>query len=843
VASAVVLGVATYAYVRILKERNDAITASKNAIRASDEKNVALHEKEQEADKARAAARWALSANASSLLLSELPDRRAKGLDLLQKVADPEKAVALDQDRALTPAQLRDQAVEFLVLRDVQPRPEFKTGPTRGIEFGPGGTVLAALSDDGQEVSLWNVESRQRFETIALGDGPKQPPASVAGCEPSPAAGTARRAELGPQPETVRSGSSSSPGGNGNANPPPQRRFWGDRDRLALAGHILAVIRPDEEGLRLFDVRTGSPLHDLNRPGRQVLSVLANPASERLLTVENVRDSTHEVILWDLNRIEEPVATLDRIKIEPLRRSFPPLAAFSPDGKTVAIASNKGSTATVAPTTVTVALHSAGDDQITGQIDTQAEMLTSLALGASNVMATASGNTIQVWDREAGTFLYSLSSTWGAPRLMRFNSQGTLLATAVGNHAEIWDTVSHKLLAVLPAVEWITDLSFTPDGRSLAVGGGGRTSSTSVWRVSDSAARIQLGGFESRLTSMAFNTDGCLTIGAGNGDVWFYRDGGSRCTISASTTTAAAESVSRIPDRERERNRRTSVAYDAAGRLIAHDSRGLRIWQYGSALSQSPSLVPIPINAHGPGGPQILLARSTDGQTMVLVRSSEISLWQATHPDGVRPVVAPPQAPGEELPPFPGPPPPPPTIAVQLAPRGDRIYMLGDFNRLIIWALDPGNASGQIKAHRLESAEGLPDGLTRLALRPDGSLLAIGDRTGTVTLLDTARLNVLGRIPPGEGAQGLLLALAFSTDGRQLAVGSPQGQILIWSVANPSDPQVALRLPGQRGMVTNVVFDPRGQRLASSTAGVDAMIEIWNLDLIERELTRLGFSR
>ena len=104
VAGAVVLGVATYAYVRILKEKNDAIKASKNAIRASNEKNVALYEKEQEADKARAAAGGHSPPMPPACFLSELPGRRAKGLDLLQKVADTEKAVALDQDRALTPA-------------------------------------------------------------------------------------------------------------------------------------------------------------------------------------------------------------------------------------------------------------------------------------------------------------------------------------------------------------------------------------------------------------------------------------------------------------------------------------------------------------------------------------------------------------------------------------------------------------------------------------------------------------------------------------------------------------------------------------------------------------------
>ena len=106
------------------------------------------------------------------------------------------------------------------------------------------------------------------------------------------------------------------------------------------------------------------------------------------------------------------------------------------------------------------------------QIETQSEMLTSLALGANNVMATAAGNTIQLWDREAKTFLTSLSSARGMPWIMRFNPQGTLLATAAGNHVELWDIVSHKILAVLPATDWVTDLGFTPDGLTLAVGVG-----------------------------------------------------------------------------------------------------------------------------------------------------------------------------------------------------------------------------------------------------------------------------------------------------------------------------------------------------------------------------------
>src|SRR5205823_3098957 len=130
---------------------------------------------------------------------------------------------------------------------------------------------------------------------------------------------------------------------------------------------------------------------------------------------------------------------------------------------------------------------------------------------------------------------------------------------------------------------------------------------------------------------------------------------------------------------------------------------------------------------------------------------------------------------------------------------------------------------------------GLPEGLTSLALRPDDAVLALGDRTGTVSFFDTRRLAVVGRIPPAsDEAAGLVLALAFSPDGRDLAVGTQQGTILIWPAqSQPEEPR--LTLPGHRGIISSLVFDRQGRRLAS-TGGPDPLVEVWDLDQIHCEL-------
>jgi WD40 repeat protein len=114
---------------------------------------------------------------------------------------------------------------------------------------------------------------------------------------------------------------------------------------------------------------------------------------------------------------------------------------------------------------------------------------------------------------------------------------------------------------------------------------------------------------------------------------------------------------------------------------------------------------------------------------------------------------------------------------------------------------------------------------------------------GNVTLFDASNLAVIGSLSDsGKPADGFYPpALAFSPDGRSLAVGSQRGTISLWSLDQPDRAQLALHLPGHRGMVSNLVYDPRGRRLASATY-VDSIVEVWDLELIASELVRLKLA-
>ena len=190
-AAATVLAVLTVAYVRIMEKRdlaNQALAAAETQLKKTEEANRAY----------KGTLRELLASRAEGVLHSNLPNRRVQGLDLLQQAAK------LGPDPALT-LRLRDSAVEFLRLADVEARPGFATGATRGLVFAAEGTRLAAIDEDGEELSLWDVEGRQLLARPRLRAPRRQTPT------PPPAEATA--AVQGPGP--FREGPSSRPSARG----------------------------------------------------------------------------------------------------------------------------------------------------------------------------------------------------------------------------------------------------------------------------------------------------------------------------------------------------------------------------------------------------------------------------------------------------------------------------------------------------------------------------------------------------------------------------------------------------------------------------------------------------
>lgn len=772
-AAAVILAISTIAYLQVVQERDRA-----NQLAAMLQREF----------------REGLLKQATLVRIGPGSERRERGLGLLARAA------GLRPDANLR-ASLRAEAVAFLSLQNVAPRPPITTERSLGLAYGPDGERLATVSEDRATVHFWDVQDGAAFGTPQ----PSGPPR--------------------PERDGPREGD-----GPGRAGRFP---FGFGGARLAAAGPVLAVIWPDGRGVRLFDWSTGSMTADWPTPGREILSIIGaiSSAGPRFITIERTRLAParpgaprgpadgRQVCLWTPDQTGAPLATL----LGPRSDLFP-IVATARDGDTLAVAASRGTS---------LKIHSLVDGAQRGADLDVSMSISALAIDNFNHLAVAGGGAVRLWDLASRNPVASLTPLKNYIASLKFSPDGTLLAVGgFETDVELWSPAANELVAALPTAEPVTELAFAPGGRSLAAGLHG---GVALWGIVGSDVRAHASGFGRAARSLAFAPDGALTMA-------FSQRGDAPAPARIWRPNQCPTSSRDIPGSSFH-----TVAFDNAGRLAAFDGDDL-IWYEPHGLPDALPGSSLSLNMdedrrHGPpGGPQPrgpqTMARSANGRAFVLTRFNQVYLWRADQPDQLVPLRIASERNGPADRGWWG----PPWAHAAISSNADRVYLIGiiggpggTFSSELV-----GLAIHQDQAHRLPWAPRIGR-VTAMALSPDGATLALGRPNGSILLIDTSDGGTRAVLPRARTEDDLPLTLAFAPRGDRLAVGTKAGAVLLHQLPRPKAPsEPPLRLLGHRGPVIALAFDANGQRLA--TSGDDKSVDVWDLDRLGRELDRLGLS-
>ena len=121
--------------------------------------------------------------------------------------------------------------------------------------------------------------------------------------------------------------------------------------------------------------------------------------------------------------------------------------------------------------------------------------------------------------------------------------------------------------------------------------------------------------------------------------------------------------------------------------------------------------------------------------------------------------------------------------------------------------------------------------IERMAVTPDGSLLAIADMAGQVNLWSLEDSRLLSRINTGLSTSGL----AISKDSRLLAVASGTGgTVQIWNIDDPTAPGAPVATLDSSVPITtlgirSLDFSADGKFLAGGSGTEDGRITLWNV--------------
>ncbi|MFO0982821.1 MAG: WD40 repeat domain-containing protein, partial [Planctomycetota bacterium] len=385
-------------------------------------------------------------------------------------------------------------------------------------------------------------------------------------------------------------------------------------------------------------------------------------------------------------------------------------------------------------------------------------------------------NTIRVWDANSG----QLSSTlvghqssgatqdsiagFGGVLALDFHPSGELLASGAADATiRIWDLAARTSRLVLRGSRAsITSIQFSADGKLLA--SASSDSMVRTWQVDSGELVHEYLGHSNRATAVCFALSGSELVSSS----W---DGTVR-----TWSLEVAEPITTMKD---DMPINGLSFFDDARRIVTtHVDGGARVWD--SVTGQLTQVLACERSARiEPYQGAAAAATSPDGKRLFIATNSMVHVFDAV---SLAPL-------GKWQPPR--------TPLNSLAISGSRLVTGSWSSDVALW----NSESGALVKHW-----NVPDGLFRVTISNDATLLAASSQEGIIRIWDAETGERRLELP---AMQGVIFGLAFSPDGLSLLASTVTGSLQVFDTDTGD---VVLDLVGQQAGSLAVVYSPDGSR-------------------------------
>jgi WD40 repeat protein len=384
------------------------------------------------------------------------------------------------------------------------------------------------------------------------------------------------------------------------------------------------------------------------------------------------------------------------------------------------------------------------------------------------ILAAASGNTIQLWSR-TGTLLKTIAGYHRPVLSVNFSPDGQMLAAASEDGTIQFWKLNGTSLAKLYEGNIVHQVKFSPDGKTIV--SVGADTLVKLWNPDGSPLQV-FQGYRSAVYDISFSPDGQAIASAGaDGTVRIWQRNGISLQTFHEHQGDVYGAVS-SPDGQLV----ASVGADKVVRLWQRDGKQIATLKGHTDLIHGV--------AFSPDG-QTLASASWDGTVKLWSRNGMLIKTLKGHTGRV--------------------------YGVNFSPDGEMLVSSSGDGTIRTW---------DRQGNPLKTLRGHTDVIHNVSFSPDGKLMvsASHDKTLRLWSRDGRLIKIL------VGHTNWIHAVAFSPDGKTIASASHDRTVKLWNL----DGKLLQTLLGHTDKVLGVAFSPNGQTIASSSE--DKTVRLWRND-------------